>query len=261
MSRHVPLAGVRNFRDFGDYPAGARRMRKGVLYRSAHHAKATDEDLLALAALSPAIIVDLRRNAERANEPSRRWPDFSSHLIENDDHDETQEAHEADWLAFVAQLGLTQEAILERGHAWYRRAPFEPRHIDLFSRFFHALAETPGPVLIHCAGGKDRTGILAALTHHIAGVADEDIISDYLLTNDPATYARAEIEIMTWMMREAPHNADPALIRTIYEITPAHLQCAFDEMKARYGSIDDYLARALGVDVALRAKIEARILE
>ena len=53
-----------------------------------------------------------------------------------------------------------------------------------FRRYFQALAAAEGPVLIHCAAGKDRTGILAALTHHLVGVHADDIVADYLLTND-----------------------------------------------------------------------------
>ena len=84
------------------------------------------------------------------------------------------------------------------------KAALEARHIDLFSRYFHALAEAPGPVLIHCAGGKDRTGILAALTHHIAGVMRQDIVEDYLHTNRPETFERAAKEARPQGCRRVP---------------------------------------------------------
>lgn len=53
----------------------------------------------------------------------------------------------------------------------------------MFSRYFDALANGAGAVLIHCAAGKDRTGILARLTHHVLGVHPDDAMEDYMLSN------------------------------------------------------------------------------
>ena len=162
MTRHIALEGVDNFRDFGDYPAaGGRRLRRGALYRSASHSRATDADLERLAALEIAVVVDLRRREEREREPSRRPANFAGVVIANDvSHDEDS------WHSHIASAELTAESFRAYLVDYYRAAPFDGRHIDLFARYFQALAEAEGPVLIHCAAGKDRTGILAALTHH-----------------------------------------------------------------------------------------------
>src|SRR5262245_42563002 len=84
QDRRIAFEGIENFRDFGDYAAGERRLKAGVLYRSGHHGKATDADLTRLAQLGIAVVVDLRRAAEREREPSRRWSGFSGDVIEND---------------------------------------------------------------------------------------------------------------------------------------------------------------------------------
>ena len=68
MTRHLRLEAVENFRDFGDYAtASGRRMKAKRFYRSASHGRATDADLAAIEALGLALIVDLRRPAERAD--------------------------------------------------------------------------------------------------------------------------------------------------------------------------------------------------
>lgn len=47
----------------------------------------------------------------------------------------------------------------------------------------HALATSPpGGVLFHCAAGRDRTGLIAAILIKVADVKPEAIVSDYLLT-------------------------------------------------------------------------------
>jgi protein-tyrosine phosphatase len=71
MTRHIRLEAVENFRDFGDYPTQAgRRLKKGRLYRSASHGRATEADLAAIEALELAVIVDLRRPGERERDGS-----------------------------------------------------------------------------------------------------------------------------------------------------------------------------------------------
>src|SRR5580658_6407401 len=151
MTRHLRLEGVENFRDFGDYPvAGGGRLRRGALYRSASHGRATDADLERIAALSLATIVDLRRPGERQRDPARRPAGFAGTIIENDEG----ESAEADpWWTFVNSCDLSEAAF--RGYLldYYTAAPFAPRHLDLFARYFRALAEAEGPVLIHCAAG------------------------------------------------------------------------------------------------------------
>ena len=103
--------------------------------------------------------------------------------------DEGEGADNDPWWTFIRGCDLSEAAF--RGYLldYYTAAPFAPRHLDLFSRYFRALAEAEGPVLIHCAAGKDRTGVLAALTHSLAGVHRDDMLADYLLTNDPVRMA------------------------------------------------------------------------
>ena len=259
MTRHIRLEAVENFRDFGDYPTAAgRRMKKGRLYRSASHGRATDADLTAIEALQIAVIVDLRRPGERERDPSRRPAGFSGQVIVNDEG----EAHGDDpWWSFVKACDLSEEAF--RGYLtnYYREAPFAARHIDLFSRYFRALAAAEGPVLIHCAAGKDRTGVLAALTHHIAGVGQDDILADYLLTNNPERMAARGPMIAQMIAAETGRAPTDAAIRAAIGVEAEYLAEAFRAIEAERGSIDAYLEAVLGVDADLRAALEARLLE
>jgi protein-tyrosine phosphatase len=75
MTRRLTLEGIENFRDFGDYETvDGRRLKKGRLFRSASHGRATDADLEEIAKLDIALVVDLRRAGERARDPSKRHP-------------------------------------------------------------------------------------------------------------------------------------------------------------------------------------------
>lgn len=245
-----------NFRDYGDYASAAgRRIAGGRLFRSAHHARASDADLARLADLGLAVIVDLRRPGERRDQPSRRPPGFTGLVIESD-HDDGREAPH---ITFLKTADLTVDAGRRFMTDTYRALPFEPAHLDLFRRYFSALAGADGPVLIHCAAGKDRTGLLAALTHHLLGVHPDDMIEDYLLTNTAVDLAgRApgiarQLEAMTG--RPAAHDAVVAFLG----VEAVYLETALTGIAERAGSIDTWLERSLGVDAAMRDRIGERL--
>jgi protein tyrosine/serine phosphatase len=257
MTRHVKLEGVDNFRDYGDYPTvDGRRLKRGVLYRSAGHSRATDADLEALAALNLAVVVDLRRAEERLREPSRRPAGFAGVVIANDEvHDEDS------WVQHITTSDLTAESFRAYMVDYYRWAPGDPRHIDLFSRYFQALAESEGPILIHCAAGKDRTGILVALTHHIAGVHPDDIVADYLLTNNPARMAE-RLPLVTEAIRElSGRTPDPEAVMVAMGVEAHYLEAALAVMAEQFGGVDAYLETVLGVTPETRETLKARLLE
>lgn len=257
-TRHIPLEGVGNFRDFGGYAtASGRKLKSGRLYRSAHHAMATDADLDAVHALDIAVIVDLRRGEERERMPSRRHAAFAGRVIEND----TDEAIADPWMEFVR--GSDGSAAAFRGYMddYYRNAPYLERHIDLFRRYFQALADAEGPVLIHCAAGKDRTGLLAALTHQLMGVQRDDIFEDFLLTNTMAGIEQRLPQVMQMIEEQSGHKTTEAAARVAMAVDAAYLEAAFAAIAESHGGLEAYIERELGVDAALRKSIEARLLD
>lgn len=95
------------------------------------------------------------------------------------------------------------------------------------------------PVVFHCAAGKDRTGIVAALVLTLLGVSEEDIVADFALTG-----LATERLVSHW------HRDYPG--RTLnwpgYGPAPAQLMRLFlDGLAARYGSVRGYVISGLGV--------------
>jgi protein tyrosine/serine phosphatase len=256
MTRRIAFEGIDNFRDFGGYAAGAGRLKSGLLYRSAHQARATDADLTKLGDLGLALIVDLRRANERERELTRRWPGFAAQVIENDIGQDGLD----EWSTFIASSDLSVGSF--RGYMldYYRKAPFQARHLDLYSRYFHALADSDGPVLVHCSAGKDRTGIVCALTHHMAGVHADDILEDYLLTNEPERLERRLPMIREVVQAASGREATDEALMTAMRVEPEYLAEAVAAMCERHGSLDGYLGRALGLDAGLRARLHERLL-
>jgi protein-tyrosine phosphatase len=258
MNRRLALEGVENFRDFGGYATtSGKRLKSGRLYRSASHGRATDADLEAIHALDLAVVVDLRRTQERERDPSRRHAAFAAQVIANDIGEEEEDS----WIVHVTSSDLSVASFHDYMFGYYAEAPFKPRMVDLYSRYFEALARADGPVLIHCAAGKDRTGILAALTHHLAGVSHDDLVADYLLTNDEERIARRLPQMIEYVRELAGRSPPEDAMRVGMGVDAAYLDTAFAEMAKAHGGIDGYLAEALGVDADKRRRIEARLFE
>ena len=258
FQRVLDSEGVGNLRDYGGYPTrDGRRVKRGVLFRSAHHGAATERDLQTLSRLGCVTVVDLRRRSERERDPSRRHPEFTAQVIDNDIGDVGTAPH----LTFLAEADLTPQTITGFMVREYERMPFEARHLDLYSRYFAALAEGAAPVLIHCAAGKDRTGILAALTHHVLGVSDEDAMADYLLTNTAGHHARRAPEVAANLAANFGRSFPIETVKSFMGVQPVYLHTAWRVIGERYGSVDGYLEQALGVDAARRERIVAALVE
>jgi protein-tyrosine phosphatase len=245
-----------NFRDYGDYATAAgRRIATGRLFRSAHQARVSDADLERLGGLGIGTIVDLRRPGERRDQPSKRPAGWTGQVLDSDLGPDGEAPH----ITFLKTSDLTIDAGRTFMTGVYRTLPYEPAHLDLFARYFRALGEGDGAVLIHCAAGKDRTGTLAALTHHLLGVHHDDLIADYMLTNTAvdlegmAPKVARQLEKVTG--RAPAHDAVIAFLG----VEPVYLETAFAGIEDRHGSLDAYLEQALGVDSALRDRIGERL--
>lgn len=257
MTRHIDFDGIENFRDFGGYDTvHGRPLKSGLLYRSANHAYASDADLERMREMGLAAIIDLRRSDERAREPSKRWPGFGAAVVENDilsDH--------ADWAVIMQGLPeITPQWFSEDSKGYYRRAPHEPRHVDLFRRYFQTLAQVEGPTVVHCAAGKDRTGLICALTHHLVGVSRDDILADYLLTNDESRLDRKMDFLGPWIEKQVGLKASREALRVAVSVNADYLETAFTVIEDAHGSLDGYLSEVLEVDDALRVRLQDRLL-
>lgn len=147
----------------------------------------------------------------------------------------------------------------ERVHDFYRDVAFEPRHIENFRRAIEAGAQARLPILIHCAVGKDRTGLLASLIQHILGVSEADQITEFLLTRQD----RRLIDELNARLFDAARKLGKTLnleaSEAMTSVHPENLEIAWAAIRERHGSIDAYVA-ALGIAPETAAAIRAAYL-
>jgi protein tyrosine/serine phosphatase len=256
--------GINNFRDFGGWRTGSGgRIATGVLFRSAHLARASDSDLARMLALGITDVIDLRQAAEQAEQPSAWIGRLALAVIEEPDDAGSSEAFDArlaPHLAAFAKSDFSAGAMRDLLAGHYRTMPYERRNIALFRRYFQRLATGHGGMLIHCAAGKDRTGILVRLTHHVLDVHPDDALEDYLLSNTAGNLAARLPRLKRHMEQVHGRSIDSEAIRTLLSVEPAYIAQCWMALRSKSGSVDNYLADVLGVEKFVKQQIRKRLL-
>jgi protein-tyrosine phosphatase len=135
---------------------------------------------------------------------------------------------------------------------------FRIRHQEYAKPIIAALeiiADTKNlPLLFHCGAGKDRSGLLAAFTLAVLGVADDDIIADYTLS---APYMR---EMVANMMNDPDTpEEEKNLPAYTWESTAESMALFLTGLKREFGSVREYLEMT-GADKSLFARLEKALL-
>ncbi len=255
-SPFLPAEGIHNLRDYGGYEAAdGSRIKKGLLYRSGQHRDASPADLDAIQALDIRTIIDLRGESERDKFPCKRHAEFDAEVLAYEGETSNSPPHEGGG----GKVVMTPEKARERMIAVYTRMPVNPAMIEMFSRYFEALAERDGGSLVHCFAGKDRTGIAAALLMHALGAHHDDIVAEFLLTNDAPDPSILERQSLPRM--EAVYGTiGPEALRNLMGVHEDYIATYWTEVTRDHGSVDNYLSQTLGVDEARKVRLRERLL-
>jgi protein-tyrosine phosphatase len=226
--------GCLNVRDLGGLPTEeGRRTRQGVVVRSDNIRKLSDAGWHALADHGIERIVDLRWPEELAEDKPRDVDIEVVHISVLGEAVDPEYVQELD-----AQLASVDDVA---DHYAWSYVDWLERYRDRFGRVFAAIADTEGGVVVHCMGGKDRTGVVSAILLRLAGVSLGAIGEDYAVTA-----ANLEPSTSRWI----PAIADP-VERAKWEklkATPADAMVrVIREVEERYGDVASYL-RAAGLD-------------
>jgi protein tyrosine/serine phosphatase len=234
--RDLVWDGCLNVRELGGLPTrDGGETRPGVVVRADSVRQLSDEGWQALVEHGIRTVVDLRGEHELADDPP-------AHVSVRVVHVPFMEASEAEWREIEDEVEAAVEAAPD----------IETSTRDVYLIFLErfrsnaaagvrAVADAPaGGVVIHCVGGKDRTGLLAAFLLHLAGVDDDEIAADYALSEErlrprhEAWFAAAETE------------EELARAQRIARTPAGSMAGVLAELKARYGGVEAYL-RSAGV--------------
>lgn len=256
--RRLPLAGTGNARDLGGYrTADGRTVRWGLLFRSDSLAELTDEDVAYLETLKLAVVTDFRAQSERDGAPDR-LPQASPPIgyrtlsVNNPAVDVAELGRKV----YAGQLSET-ELLLLTDRTGYVEDPTMSR---VWGQWVASLADEENlPHLFHCTAGKDRTGFAAALVLLTLGVPREQVVEDFLLSNE---YLGAKIETDIETIRaHSELEVDEDVLRQVLGVNPRSLEQAIAAMESKYGSVNAFIEHGLGIDASTRERLRALLLE
>lgn len=259
--RRLGLAGAPNARDLGGLPAAAgRRVRTGLVLRAGALGRLTDADVAALGRRRLALVIDLRHDSEITQSPPDRLPP-GPRLLHLPVYDPDHPVFTYVSAMLVGRAGTVPPELAGQGTPGAMREVYRwfvsgeaARH--RFAEAVRAIAGADGPVLFHCSAGKDRTGWLAALLLHAAGVAEGPVMDDYLLSND---HGGAVAEALAGALHRR-HRVDPAVLRPLLSADRSYLRAAYGEAERHYGGMSGYLRDGLGLRPEELSDLRGRLL-
>lgn len=257
-SRYIEIPGMNNTRDLG----GMRTkdggvIRPNMLYRSSRLSSLEAPEWFTE---NVALIVDMRSSRETTENPDPQIPGVEYlHLpifemqAEGVTRDKESERRMAP---------PDPETALARMASVYARFVNDEFCLSQYRRFIRLLFEPRKKALLwHCSAGKDRTGTGALFIQEILGVSREDIIADYLMTNE---YLKDEVREFVEKAAARSGGMDEDAKKGMLAFMGAHERyplTVYSKAEAKYGSFDNFIREGLLVSDAEREELRRRYLE
>ena len=250
--RVIPLKSVPNFRDIGGYPTNDGYVTRWMrVYRSSALDNLSVEDSKTLEDLGVTLLCDVRTIEEH-----QAHPDIVPDSMEVINF--APSSDDSIWIALTRllfQAGFLENLLSDL----YQRVMID-NNPQVFKGIFEKIADSDNlPIVIHCAAGKDRTGITIALLLAYLGVDDETIVADYTLSNHHYEFFKqatrknlAQLRLMG--LTEADFDY---LLIADGDI----MQATLDYIRNKYGSIEDYLKNYVGLPDDTLNAIRDNLLE
>lgn len=244
------LEGCLNLRDLGGHRAAdGRRLRDRCLFRSDQLCALTAEDLDVVVNLGIRVVFDLRNELERNRRPNRLPPGVE--LLER--------STPASGAGRTLEEQIAARDLPERDDEYMAGV-----YIDLLTRLApelrilveRAVEARERPLLFHCAAGKDRTGVAAAILLGLLGVPDDAILDDYEATTTLAAPRRLAALGPLLSERGVPEDR----VRHLVEVRRPVLGAALRHLREHWGGFEAYALDVLGTAPDLPERLRQALL-
>ncbi len=249
-ARHILLEHAHNFRDLGGYPTKDGRVTKwGILYRSDSLSALTEEEWARLKELGITLVIDLRGKSERKSNPiaAHQGIRLSAHSLMGE-LDQIESAGEGSDAQLLGSMVLD-----------YTKTLFKNMDCaaEILEEILGQLSAGDGSTVFLCSAGKDRTGITAAMLLYLCSVPDEDIVADYMVSNNYNT------EGINRMLDHLPAElerlvSDPSVLQKSFASDPETMRSLLESFREK--DLKRCLARA-GFTEEKQKKLAEEMLE
>ena len=256
--RRIYMNSVGNCRDLGGMvTAEGHVIRNGKLYRSAKLSSAGAEDIRILQDICHlSLVIDLRSSGERQERPDVDIPGTEHMDLPVFDGIAPGVTHDqkSDHERYLADLPPMED--------FYRWMIENEDMRNAIAGVLHVITEhdeNKGSVLWHCSEGKDRCGVVSALVLAMLGVSEEDIMSDYLITNE-TNFAKGEIAYERALAQGMPEDTAQR-VRDMILAKEEYMRAMFEAVKRNYGSFEEMFTTVMGFTAEDIRDFRARMLE
>ncbi len=261
QARIIPMSGVKNFRDMGGYSsADGRTMQWGRLFRSGHLAEMTEVCGTEILARDIETVIDFRSDAEKVRHPVQ-WPFGWAPEY----HPTPIGGNAAAWVKELydqlAKTDFPAQALRQQFILAFKTIPIDNQ--QGLKTFFDITADPRSgrALLFHCTAGKDRTGIAGALLMKALGISEDQIMHDFLLTNDAVDLDSTSATIAEWLSRKAGQTIKPSDVLPLVGVEADFLEASYQAIRHDFGTIEAYLEHAMGLTAKRRAALQDIYLE
>ncbi|MGM0238716.1 MULTISPECIES: tyrosine-protein phosphatase [Enterococcus] len=226
---------ITNFRDIGDITTQLGKLESGLFFRSGELTELNESDINFLKNKCEIKKVYDFRSADEI----KKNPDLKINGIE---------ISNIDILASITANGASLEGMLSNSDIHksmletYTEIVTSQSALNGYSKFLTEVLQTKQPILFHCFAGKDRTGFAAALILKISGASDEQIMKDYLKTNESRKIANQSILNSLDGKLSASQIND---LKVALVVDSSYLEHAKEILIKQFGSLDNYLTSGL----------------
>jgi protein-tyrosine phosphatase len=252
VERLVPLESVPNFRDIGGYATrDGYTIRWEQVYRASAFDNLSPEDSATLELMGINLVCDLRTSDESLSHPDKLPRSMTLLKLPPQNSDNR-------WMQLgriLFQTGFLETLLFDA----YTRVMLD-ENPQIFASIFKRLADSDSlPMVLHCAIGKDRTGIAIALLLSFLGVDEETILADYALSNrSHAFFREASAKVMVQLKLFGLNEAD---FEYLLIANSDLLRQALEHLHEKYGSAEAYLINHAGLSRETLAAVRGNLLE
>jgi protein-tyrosine phosphatase len=247
----ISIDGALNFRPVRAYPAREGRLKPGSLFRSGEFGGITPAGIEGMRRIGVTTVFDLRSDMEksRRSSPLLALPDFR---VLGEPHD----SRTGDLRTVLLDPLSTAQACADVMRAIYAALPVQ--FVPIFRRYFRTVLEGTAPIAVHCAAGKDRTGVGIALLLDLLGVARDDIMEDYLATNQARDQLLAKFRDRNSILGQ--QAIAERLITPVIAADPTYLATMFAAVARDFGDTRTYARNRLGLSEGDLDALEQRLI-
>ena len=248
MQRHLDFEGLINFRDIGGYPALSAtgtnlHTRWGKIFRSGHFAQASEHAQTQLHALQINTFFDLRSAREKEKKPNSFASHHQTQTIDLNLDPGSGESFKQG-LTDISTEEFTAEDMANVMESINRSLIVD--HSEQYKKLFaHLLSGIEGACVIHCASGKDRTGLGVALVLLALGVSEKTVMDDYMLSNKYLKVDEHLAKAIQDFGNQFSSSINSKALRPVYEVRQSYLAAALEEVKNSFGNIDVFFHEAI----------------